>query len=175
MAAPKGNKNAVGNKGGQPTKLNQVWLDAAEKVVLNESFILFTDEELVDEINDQLELEYRIHQNTFGNWKKKFRDGDFDQIDPVGIEFLCLLKKAIRKQKELLFNTFKIDEKWQRWAWIIERKFGEWNLVKKSESERNITGKIDVVATTKTIDVGTMTDDDLDKLIELQDKYAEKK
>jgi len=38
-------------------------------------------------------------------------------------------KKALIIQKENLFKKFSNDDRaWQRWAWIIERKFSEWNL-----------------------------------------------
>ena len=118
----------MAEKIGRPTKRNDIWLEAAEKVILSEDVVLFTDEDLVDEINEQLDHKDQISQRTYQRWKKKVVEDSFDEVDLTGQEFCRLIKKGLRKQKKLLFNTLKIDDKWQRWAWILERKFDEWNL-----------------------------------------------
>ena len=42
-------------------------------------------------------------------------------------------------QKQNLFKKYEDEDKaWQKWAWIIERKFSEWNLKKITESLHTI-------------------------------------
>jgi len=49
-------------------------------------------------------------------------------------QFCGLYKKALVKERYSLMQQLKDTESsWQRWAWIIERKFDDWNLKKKSE------------------------------------------
>ena len=53
----------------------------------------------------------------------------------IGRSFVILIKRALLTQKENLFKKFANDDRaWQRWAWIIERKFSEWNLKQISEN-----------------------------------------
>jgi hypothetical protein len=55
-------------------------------------------------------------------------------------EFSGLYKKALLKQRDDLFIKLQNDEKArQKWAWIIERKFDNWNIRMKQETE--ISGK----------------------------------
>jgi len=52
---------------------------------------------------------------------------------------LSLYKKAITIQKKSLFESLRNDpQSWQRYAWIIERKFSEWNLKTISEVDQTI-------------------------------------
>lgn len=129
-------------KVGRKTKLTKDWLKIAEDVLSEgDNAIIFTDNELREEINDRLSdglpesqaKKLRISDTTFESWKR----GDLK--DHIGLEFLRLYKKALRIQKKNLFNSLQdADEKqWQRYAWIIERKFKEWNLNRVHE----ISGK----------------------------------
>jgi GTP-sensing pleiotropic transcriptional regulator CodY len=53
---------------------------------------------------------------------------------------LSLYKKALTIQKKSLFENLKNDDKsWQRYAWIIERKFSDWNLKHLSEVDQTTT------------------------------------
>lgn len=135
MSAPLGNRNAVGNKGGRPTKLNSAFIIKAKEVLKDESIILFTDIELVEEINDRLPKEARISIKTYESWKSKYISADLEEIEVLGIEFIGVLKKAIRTQKKMLLNKM-IDPNagWQKFAWIIERKFSEWNIKRRVEA-----------------------------------------
>lgn len=118
---------------GRPSKLTDEFLKTAESV-LNEDIatVVFTDEELVDEINDRLPEESRITNTTFESWKRgNLKD---DRLDV----FLTLYKKAERKQKNNLLRELRTAKpgEWQKYAWIIERKYPAWNL--KSVQEHNI-------------------------------------
>jgi hypothetical protein len=60
---------------------------------------------------------------------------------------LPLIKKALLIQKQNLFKKFENDDRaWQRWAWIIERKFTEWNLkhISENKNENTHTGEIKI-------------------------------
>lgn len=109
---------------GRPTKLTDNYLKALEKVLNNElNAIIHTDEELFLLINEQLDDSEKICYATFKNYKS-------ENLTDEKIEaFLALYKKALANQKNELFKSLKSDDKaWQRWAWIIERKFDDWNL-----------------------------------------------
>ena len=127
----------MAKKVGRPSKINKV-LEVAENILFKESLMLLTDEELVFLINEQLSDKDKISDRTFARWKAK----DFDDDDPLGKTFVMLIKKALLIQKESLFKKFQNDDRaWQRWAWIIERKFSEWNLkiITENKNENNNT------------------------------------
>ena len=103
------------------------------KQVLNEGInaIILTDEELFIDTNDKLEKDNRICYTTFKNYKASAIREESELYE----EFLSVYKKALLKQKRNLFIKLQWDEaQWQKYAWIIERKFNEWNLKKISES-----------------------------------------
>jgi hypothetical protein len=129
------------NKGGRPTKLGENFLKAAEEVLngqeskgdLNMAVVALTDEMLWERINEKLEEKDQICYTTFKNWKAKTKREKEEDLDNLAKKFLSLYKKALSQQLEnLLKNMAESDPQWTRFAWIIERKFDEWNLRKKS-------------------------------------------
>ena len=122
-------------KNGRPTKLTKDWLKVAEEVVNNDiNAIILTDEELVSEINDRIVKGNRISDRTFRRWKSKSKDEDVEELDELGSSFVLLIKRALIKQKKHLFEKFREEpNQWQRWAWILERKFDEWNIRQKTD------------------------------------------
>lgn len=122
---------------GRPSKINKV-LEVAEEILFKQDLMLLTDEEFVFLINEKLTDKEKISDRTFARWKAK----EFDDNDEVGRNFVMLLKKALLTQKENLMKKFQNDDRaWQRWAWIIERKFSEWNLkiITENKNENNNT------------------------------------
>jgi hypothetical protein len=142
----------------RPSKLTQNVIDQFQGIL--EEWILFaTDEELIDMLNERLTKEERIDPRTFRNWKAGTQENNevYDQFFP-------LIKKALLKEKKRLLEMLQGDEKaWQRWAWIIERKFDEWNI--KNKLEGNIKQDINT-----TLDLSKLTDAELDFLISLESK-----
>jgi hypothetical protein len=115
------------NKGGRPSVLTANFVEAFEKVV--DEVIYLTDEELVIRVNSYLPKNEQIHYNSFKNWKSGSQENNLFYS-----QFLSLIKKALINQKLNLFEQLQNDDKaWQRWAWIIERKFSEWNIRHISE------------------------------------------
>ncbi len=127
----------------RPTKLTRKFLEVAEEVVFYDiNAIILTDEELVMTINEKLEDKEQISDRTFQRWKSKNKDEQDSnkdkELDEVGKEFCRLIKKALKIQKQGLFNKFREEpNQWQKWAWIIERKFDDWNIKHKSEMDFN--------------------------------------
>ena len=118
------------NKVGRPSKLTDDLLKVTKEIIEDDiNAIILTDLDLIFLINERLEEKARICDATFENWKAgKFSDED------KGKDFLGLIKKALIKQRRELFKKFRDDEKsWQKYAWIIERKFDEWNIKHKSD------------------------------------------
>jgi len=124
----------------RPTKLTKDWLKVANEIV-NEDInaIILTDEELVFLINEKVVKKERISSRTFERWKAKNKSDEEEEIDKIGKEFCRLIKRALMRQKRDLFNSLKGDDKqWQRFAWIIERKFDNWNIRQKTETTLKI-------------------------------------
>lgn len=122
------------NKWWRPSKIQGflVWM----KKVIEEDInaIILTDEELFTLANDELEEKYQISYTTFKVYKASKKDEEKAWYS----EFQSLYKKALTKQKKDLFDSLKSDpQAWQRFAWIIERKFDSWNLRKIVEWEIN--------------------------------------
>jgi len=134
----------IKNKGGRPSKLNEAYIKAAKEVIDEDmSMIIYTDLELMEEINDRLPEESRICDSTFENWKAKAIKGQFD--NDYEKEFLGLIKKALRKQKKSLMTDLSKDTKaWQRFAWILERKFTEWNLKHITDNKHQLEGDLNI-------------------------------
>lgn len=122
----------------EPVKFN-AFFDAFEKVV-DETFAVlhWTDAEIVEETNDRLKPNEQITKRTFEGWKKSLIDGELSP--DIEQRFFRVYKKAVRRCKERLFNSIVTDDKsWQRFAWIMERKFSEtWG---KSEERENDGGE----------------------------------
>ena len=101
--------------------------------------IIFTDEELVDLVNEELDEEDRISYRTF----KRYKAGEMED-DGILSLFVSLYKKALLAQKANLQQGLIDDVPggWQRYAWILERKFDEWNLRAKSVDETPDVGRL---------------------------------
>ena len=144
---------------GRPSKLEK-FLEAMEEV-LNEwlQSIIMTDEELFILANENLEEDEQIWHSTF----KEYKASSLKEETDWHKRFQDLYKKALVKQKNNLFNSLSSDNpQWQKYAWIIERKFSEWNLKTISEN----TNKNATVNYTKE-EWESMTDEELLALSEL--------
>tara|TARA_Y100001973_G_scaffold55152_1_gene81474 strand:- start:9 stop:431 length:423 start_codon:yes stop_codon:yes gene_type:complete len=132
----------MSGKMGRPPKI-KTFISVAEDVLFRDGLMLLTDEELVFLINEELEQKDKVSDRTFARWKAK----KFNENDDMGKTFVMLIKKALIIQKENLFKKFSNDDRaWQRWAWIIERKFSEWNLknINENKNENTHTGEIKI-------------------------------
>lgn len=151
----------------RPTKLTKDWLKVAEKVINDDiNAIILTDEELVFEINDRVEEDARISNRTFQRWKRANKgedeEEDKEELDEMGKSFVVLIKRALLKQKKHLFDKFREEpNQWQRWAWIIERKFDDWNIQHKTKFSGDKENPIPIL--------NVLSDNDSDK----KDKEAE--
>ncbi len=115
---------------GRPSKIDK-FIEKAREVVNDPNMVYLTDEELVFLINKELDDKDKIAQVTFKKWKA----GNFTDNGDIGKKFLSLIKDALIQQKINLFQKFgNKDDMWTKWAWVIERKFKEWNLKQITES-----------------------------------------
>ena len=116
------------------------WIVAFEKILEDSTNVLMcTDEELVLMTNDILDEKDRICENTFIWWKAGKITEEYKE---TYTKFLGLYKKALTKEKKSLMIRFQADQwQWQKWAWIIERKFDEWNIRIKTDNKNENTNK----------------------------------
>jgi len=121
-------------KSGRPSKIVKL-TEACEKIMNQHelagkglgSVIIYTDKELMELVNEQLDKEDRIGMTAFGDWKNNPREGD-ERFE----RFSSVYKKALHTQKMNLFERYgKEKYQWTKWAWVLERKFSEWNKVDK--------------------------------------------
>ncbi len=116
---------------GRTSKLSW-FVEAFEELMkTNENDVIYlTDDELRESCNELLEEKAQISEATFKSWKAGTQENNIDYF-----RFLALYKKALQNQKRNLFTKLQDDpQAWQRFAWIIERKFSEWNLKQISEN-----------------------------------------
>lgn len=136
---------------GKQAKINKDWLKAIEHV-LNEddNAVVLTDEQLFIMTNEHLksigkedcQVAYRTAQDY-----KLWIEPKHAKYQALLKEFRMLYKIALIKQKINLFKNLKKEDKArQKYAWIIERKFSDWNL-------RNITYNIPVEKEWKPLDI----------------------
>ncbi len=138
--------------GGRPTKINDEVLKAFDEIV-NDGInaIILTDDELVFLVNEKLEAKDKFSYSSFQRWKALMTKDETDiseeeekYLDKYA-DILGLIKKALITQKNNLFTELKNDKQtWTKWAWIIERKFDDWNLRIKSENKNDTINKVEV-------------------------------
>ena len=101
--------------------------------------VSWTDWEIVEEVNSRLSEDDRVGKRTFERWKAK----EFEEEPEKGKIFVAAYQKALRRCKRALMGLLaKDDRSWQRYAWIIERKFAEWNIKVLSETKVEHSGKL---------------------------------
>lgn len=133
---------------GRHTKINDRIVKAFDKIVNDDiNAIIFTDDELVTEVNWILPEKDKFSLSAFKDWKgyavgvkdpNSTNEYNLRRYKQIG----TIIKKALTRQKKELFDSLKSDDKaWQRFAWILERKFSEWNLKQKVENEIKIEKK----------------------------------
>lgn len=122
---------------GRPFKM-QVWVNELTNVLATEEILFLSDKDLLFLVNRNLLPEHQICKSTFEKWKA----GKFHINDTIGKEFIGCIELALIRQKQLLSKKMMDDTtgQWTRYAWIMERKFVEWNLKHISENiNRNET------------------------------------
>jgi hypothetical protein len=137
------------NEIGRPSKIH-AFIEALKDVLSVDEFekqiIFLTDAELVFVINQKLKEKERITDMTFRRWKAKNTGEDVKGVEPldeVGKEFCSVYKSALIRQKAALFKKLlsPSEGQWQRYAWIIERKFDDWNIRHKTEVDATVKAK----------------------------------
>ena len=98
--------------------------------------IVHDPHELIEMVNACLNEDERICERTFERYLKgesmaKWADQE------IAEQFMTAYKLAKYEQKQRLFQLLAEDQPggWQRWTWILERRFDEWNLRNKVVDE----------------------------------------
>ena len=114
----------------RPTKLTDKVLNLLKDMLSDDMTALtYTDEDIIFFLNDQLTEPEQIGKSTFEGWIRTGTNNEFSR----------LIKKARNKQKINLLKELKeTPNGWQRFAWILERKFTEFNLKTISETTHKV-------------------------------------
>jgi len=117
---------------GRPSKMDN-WLKALQEVLSQENILFLTDNDLRILTNEKLDEENQISERTFRHWKSSKHHEDED----TGKQFLKVIEKALIKQKQWLGEKMLEPNNslgWNRYRWILERKYKEFQLVHVSEN-----------------------------------------
>ena len=131
----------------RPTIISDKIIEAFD-AVLNDGLnaIILTDEELVTLVNDRLPHIERFSWSAYKDWKA-FALGTKTKTTPENIELYQRLgshiKKSLIMQKQSLFEKLQTEPQWQKYAWVLERKFSEWNLKHVSEASYDVNDKLE--------------------------------
>lgn len=123
-------KNRPGQ--GRPFKM-KIWTEKLKEVLDENTALFLTDEDLVFLVNEKInDPTCHITSRTLRNWKA-------GKTDPKAVdtaeEFAKLIQNALIKQKQAVLKKMleTEDRSWPKYAWILERRFAEWNLKQISE------------------------------------------
>lgn len=135
------------SKGGRPSKINKFVEATREVFKENEGGIfVYTDEDLLFLVNEKLEPDDQITDRTFQNYKAKLKEGKIEELSVEFLEFFRLIKRALMMEKKnILLALAEEKGQWTKWAWIMERKFKEWNLTHLSEGTEKIDAKMEFI------------------------------
>jgi hypothetical protein len=107
-----------------------------DDIALNFKVIAMTDEGLLDILNDLVDESERISERTFQSYKAGEIVVDEPDYEYVRM-FVASYKKALHHQAYMLSRALAegIPGEWQKYAWLLERKFDEFNLRQKQVDE----------------------------------------
>lgn len=113
------------------TKINLEIIDIFRKMVAEENMLLAcTDEDLVIMLNERLFVEHRISYRTFQRYKRRaLKNTQIPDADPLYLDLFFILRRAYVELRIQMLKAMQADSySARRYAWIMERKFKEWNL-----------------------------------------------
>lgn len=125
-------KNGKEQGAGRPYKMEN-WVNELEEVLESENIFFLAKKDLVFLTNDRLPKDDRISVRTLEKWNAgQNRPEDEELVE----RFEYLIEKSLIRQKMNLEKKMmeSNDKNWTRIAWIMERKFSEWNLKKITEN-----------------------------------------
>jgi len=126
---------------GRPTKMNPRLIEIFTQIV-NENMLYCTNEDIFHLLNLKLKEEglEQISYMTFWRWITKAADyqSTKPELADMFTEFCYIIKTALIRERSNLLNNLRAggDAQWQRFAWILERKFDEWNIRNKQDIEQ---------------------------------------
>ncbi|MBT4681537.1 MAG: hypothetical protein HOB70_00675 [Chloroflexi bacterium] len=131
----------------RPTIISDTIIDAFKEVLSEDlNAIILTDKELVILVNDRLPSPERFSWSAYKDWKA-FASGEKSDTTLENMrryeELGSLIVRSLITQKRHLFKKLQSESQWHKFAWIIERKFSEWNLKHVSEVKDNTKDKFE--------------------------------
>jgi hypothetical protein len=150
-------QSAICNSMARPTKLSDDIITAFERILnTDRNALVCTDQHLFFLLNDELPKEVKISYRTFQRYKMlaniygagqdSFTTPGTPERDeyypPIYRELYRVFTHALIKQRNNIMNCLLDDAKgWQRYKWIMERKFRDWSLKgdeREEELERTV-------------------------------------
>jgi hypothetical protein len=139
-------KNKKGLRG-RPSKAPR-FIEAVRELIpddddWNSWVIACTDEDLLFMLNSKLDVEERISESTWRRYKRG-EAGIARQDEECLSVFLTVYKRSLLGMKRMCVEKLEADIPggWQRWAWMLERKYDEWNMTRKEKVEVSDLGRL---------------------------------
>jgi hypothetical protein len=139
-------------KEGRPSKITPNLIQALNEVLVEKKILIMNDQDLVMFVNEKLEEDEQISNSSFAHWKgMQLPDTNADAN--VVKEFLHIIKKALYTERDNLMTKMQQgkDPHWARYAWIIERKFEEWNLRTITDNRHRFPDKVPITVTAEEV------------------------
>ena len=111
--------------------------EEGEDIGLNFRVIAMTESGLLSCINDMVEEHEKISEKSW----ERYRRGDIEGLGSDEVVYISMFmtayKKALESQRYALAMALGRDTPgaWQKWAWLLERRFEEFNQRTKSVDE----------------------------------------
>jgi hypothetical protein len=132
---------------GRPSKAHR-FMEAVRELIpetgdWNAWVIACTDEDLLFMLNSRLDKEERIDERTWRNYKKGLEG--IAEVDRECLDaFISAYKRSLLGMKRMCVEKLEGDVPggWQRYAWLLERKYDEWNMTRKEKVEVSDLGRL---------------------------------
>ena len=118
----------------RPSKLGTHIITAFRELLEEDELhiLVYTDKDLCFLLNQRLTDEHQVSYRTFQRYKAAVMKGaekDIKAFDIVYQRFYELMTEALlRMKKRLMQKIIEAEKGWQRFKWMLEMKFKEWNL-----------------------------------------------
>lgn len=115
-------------------------LDSTKEAVTIPACYRYTDKQLVMAINQSMmKRGLRVSPKTWALWRDAYINNEQWILDNANLsQAFAYIEKSILDAMDFLLDKLETERGWQRYAWILERKFDQWKL----KQDVNVTGEL---------------------------------
>jgi hypothetical protein len=100
----------------------------------------YTDRQLVMRINEFMHKRgLRVKAKTWEHWRNAYtNDEEWVFENEYLFKAFAYVEKAMLEAMDFLVEKLETERSWQRYAWLLERKFDQWKL----STDVNVKGEV---------------------------------